>query len=369
MGKVWPADSVAYHESTTALSNIVSLDESPLMEGLIYAGTDDGLLQVTEDGGKNWRKIEDFPGVPKWTYVSDIFASPRDVNTVFVALNNWQRGDYKPYLVKSADKGRTWTSVSGNLSDRHDVWSVIQDHINGNLLFAGTEFGLFTSVDGGANWVQLKGGLPTIQVRDMAVQKRENDLVLGTFGRGFYVLDDYSPLREITPQTLAEDVHLFPLRDPYLFSPTGLAPAGTGHRRHVGQLDEESAVRRRADLQRQASAASRREARGDDHGRRRTSGAPHGDRQAAWPPSRAVEPAQRFPTARSESTAGSWLRRPRWSATGAARRTWPLSRDARKVDRRYGHADRIAAVVHGRADRAMIPGAPSSLSKCTCRRL
>ena len=227
MGKVWSTDSVAYHESTTALSNVVSLDESPLLEGLIYAGTDDGLLQVTEDGGKNWRRIEDFPGVPTWTYVSDVFASPRDANTVFVALNNWQRGDYKPYLVESTDKGRTWTNITGNLPDRHDVWSVIQDHIDGNLLFAGTEFGLFASVDGGAAWVQLKGGLPTIQVRDMAVQKRENDLVLGTFGRGFYVLDDYSALREISPQTLAEDAHLFPLRDAYLFSQVGLAPAGT----------------------------------------------------------------------------------------------------------------------------------------------
>jgi photosystem II stability/assembly factor-like uncharacterized protein len=227
MGKVWPADSVAYHESTTALSNVVSLDESPLMEGLIYAGTDDGLLQVTEDGGRNWRKVEDFPGVPKWTYVSDVFASPRDANTVFVALNNWQRGDYKPYIVKSTDKGRTWSNITGNLPDRYDVWSVIQDHLNGNLLFAGTEFGLFASVDGGAGWVQLKGGMPTIQVRDMAVQKRENDLVLGTFGRGFYILDDYSALREISAQTLAEDARLFPLRDAYLFTPVGLAPAGT----------------------------------------------------------------------------------------------------------------------------------------------
>ncbi len=227
MGKIWPADSVAYHESTTALSNVVSLDESPLMEGLIYAGTDDGLLQVTEDGGRNWRRIEDFPGVPKWTYVSDVFSSPRDANTVFVALNNWQRGDYTPYLVKSTDKGWTWSNISGNLPGRHDVWSVIQDHLNGNLLFAGTEFGLFTSVDGGSTWVQLKGGMPTIQVRDMAVQRRENDLVLGTFGRGFYVLDDYSPLREVSAETLAEDARLFPLRDAYLFNPVGLAPAGT----------------------------------------------------------------------------------------------------------------------------------------------
>ena len=227
MGRLWPTDAVARNESTTALSNVVSLDESPLLEGLLYAGTDDGLLQVTEDGGKNWRKVEDFPGVPKWTYVSDVFASPRDADTVFVALNNWQRGDYKPYVVKSTDRGRTWTNISANLPDRHDVWAVVQDHLNADLLFAGTEFGLFTSVDGGGHWVQLQGGMPTIQVRDLAVQRRENDLVLATFGRGFYVLDDYSALREITPQALAEEARLFQLRDAYLFSPTGLAPAGT----------------------------------------------------------------------------------------------------------------------------------------------
>jgi photosystem II stability/assembly factor-like uncharacterized protein len=227
MGKVWPADSVAYHESTTALSNVVSIDESPVLEGLIYAGTDDGLLQVTEDGGKNWRKIEDFPGVPKSTYVSDVFASPRDANTVFVALNNWQRGDYKPYIVRSTDRGRTFTNITGNLPERHDVWSVIQDHVQGNLLFAGTEFGVFTSVDAGQHWVQLKGGMPVAQARDMTVQKRETDLVVATFGRGFYVLDDYSPLRELAAQTLSEDGHLYPLRDAYIYPQTGLAPAGT----------------------------------------------------------------------------------------------------------------------------------------------
>jgi photosystem II stability/assembly factor-like uncharacterized protein len=231
MGKVWPADSVAYHESTTALSNVVSMDESPVLEGLIYAGTDDGLLQVTEDGGKNWRKVDSFPGVPQYTYVSDVFASPRDANTVFVALNNWQRGDYKPYIVRSSDRGRTFTNITGNLPDRHDVWAVIQDHVQGNLLFAGTEFGVFTSVDGGQRWVQLKGGMPVAQARDMTVQRRENDLVVGTFGRGFYVLDDYSPLRELaTPSEaspLNDATHLYPLRDAYIYSQTGLAPAGT----------------------------------------------------------------------------------------------------------------------------------------------
>lgn len=227
MGRVWGTDAVRYNASTTPLSNIVTLDESPLLEGLIYVGTDDGLLQVTEDGGKTWRRVEDFPGVPKWTYVTDVFASPRDVNTVFVALNNWQRGDYKPYLMRSNDRGRTWTSIAGNLPDLHCVWSVIQDHENGDLLFAGTEFGVFVTFDGGLHWTQMTGGLPPAQVRDMAVQRRESDLVLATFGRGFYVLDDYSALRGITPEALASEAHLLPVRHAYLFNYVGLAPAGS----------------------------------------------------------------------------------------------------------------------------------------------
>jgi photosystem II stability/assembly factor-like uncharacterized protein len=227
MGRVWPPDSVALNASTTALSNIVSIDESPLLEGLIWIGTDDGLVQVTEDGGKSWRRIEQFPNVPQYTYVSDVFASPRDAGTVFVTLNNWQRGDFKPYIVRSVDRGRTWANITGNLPDRHDVYCIVQDHVNGDLLFAGTEFGLFFTVDGGKDWVRLQGGMPPAQVRDMTVQRREHDLVLATFGRGFYVLDDYSALRELTPQALGEEARLFPLRDAYAFSLTGLAPAGS----------------------------------------------------------------------------------------------------------------------------------------------
>ncbi|MBA3887269.1 MAG: hypothetical protein H0X67_16285, partial [Acidobacteria bacterium] len=162
MGKVWPRDSIALNTSTTALSNIVSIDESPLREGLLWVGTDDGLVQVTEDAGKSWRKIEDFPNVPQHSYISDVFASPRDADTVFVTINNWQRGDYNPYIVKSTDRGRTWTSISSNLPPKHNVWSVVQDHRNGHLLFAGTEFGLFVSVDGGGHWVKMAGGMPSI---------------------------------------------------------------------------------------------------------------------------------------------------------------------------------------------------------------
>jgi len=223
MGKVWPLDgcAVELHTSTTALSNIVAIDESPLLEGLIYVGSDDGLVQVTEDGGKHWRQIEEFPGVPKWTYVTDIFASPRDANVVFIAFNNWQRGDYKPYLMKSVDRGRTFVSIAAHLPDRHDVWAIAQDHLDDDLLFAGTEFGVFVSVDGGERWAQLNGGMPSAQVRDLALQRRDNDLVLGTFGRGLWILDDYSALREITPQTLAERAQLYPLRNAYVFTTIG----------------------------------------------------------------------------------------------------------------------------------------------------
>ncbi len=227
MGKVWPDGSIALHESTTALSNIVSIEESPLLDGLIFAGTDDGLLQITDDGGKNWRKVEDFPGVPKWTYISHVHASPRDVNTVFVTLNNWQSGDYKPYIVKSTDRGRTWTNISGDLPPKHDVWAIAQDHVNGNLLFAGTEFGLYFTVDGGTHWIQLEGGMPAAQVRDMQLQRRENDVVMATFGNGFWILDDYSPLREVTPETMAQQARLFPLRRAFEFTPWGLAQDGS----------------------------------------------------------------------------------------------------------------------------------------------
>jgi photosystem II stability/assembly factor-like uncharacterized protein len=202
MGKVWHVDAVAKGQSTSFYGNIVSLAESPKREGLIYVGTDDGLIQVTEDGGKTWRKIETFPGVPAQTYVSYIIASQHDANTVYAAFENHKYGDYAPYLLKSVDAGRTWTSVSGDLPKNGPVLTVAEDHVVPGLLFAGTEFGAYFTLNGGANWNKI-GGLPTIAVRDLAIQRRENDLVLATFGRGFYVLDDYSPLRAAAAPDLA----------------------------------------------------------------------------------------------------------------------------------------------------------------------
>ena len=218
MGKVWPPDSVAFNQATTQLSTITVVDESPLLEGLIYAGTHDGLVQVTEDGGKSWTKIEKLPGLPEYTFVTDLHASPREVGTVFATFNNYQRGDFKPYVYKSTDRGRTWTSISGNLPQRSGAWSIVQDHLNGNLVFAGMEFGVWFTVDGGARWTQLKGGIPTTQARDLHIQRRENDLVVGTFGRGAFILDDFSPLRALSAEALTDEARLFTLRDAYRFN-------------------------------------------------------------------------------------------------------------------------------------------------------
>ena len=144
---------------TTPLSIVTALSESPKKEGLLVVGTDDGNVQITEDGGTNWRKIETFPGVPEHTYVTDVLASPRDSNVVFVTLNNYLRGDFKPYVMKSGDRGRTWTSASGDLPQRSGAWSIVQDDVNGSLLFAGMELGVYFTTDGGARWVQLKEGI------------------------------------------------------------------------------------------------------------------------------------------------------------------------------------------------------------------
>jgi photosystem II stability/assembly factor-like uncharacterized protein len=212
-GKIQSIDAVAKNMSTSNYGNIVSLTESPIVEGLIYVGTDDGLIQVTEDGGANWRAVDQVPGVPKMTYVSRLEASLFDENTVYAAFNNKKQADFKPYVFVSRDRGRTWSSITGDLPDREIVYSLMQDHIKPELLFAGTEFGLYFTIDEGTHWIRLKGGLPTIQVRDIDIHRTENDLALATFGRGFYILDDYTPLREVSEQVLEQEAILFPPKD------------------------------------------------------------------------------------------------------------------------------------------------------------
>ena len=195
-----------------AMSNyntITSLSESPLQEGLIYAGTDDGFIQVTSDGGDNWTKIPVTRlGLPERSFVNDIKADLHDVNTVYVVLDNHKEGDFTPYVFKSTDRGATWKSIRANIPERTLLWRIVQDHEQQNLLFLATEYGVYTTLDGAQSWHKLPG-TPTIPFRDLTIQKRENDLVGASFGRGFFVLDDYSPLREMTPEKLQQPAALF----------------------------------------------------------------------------------------------------------------------------------------------------------------
>ncbi len=222
MGKYWPAGAVAKDVSTSQWGTAVSLAESPIKEGMIYVGTDDGVISVTEDNGTTWQRYTSFPGVPEYTYVSDILPSRFDENVVYASFNNLKSDDFKPYLLKSNDKGKTWVSIVSDLPKDQVVHSLQQDVVNKNLLFAGTEFGIYFTLDGGNHWMKLGSGLPDIPVRDIKIQERENDLVIATFGRGFYILDNYEPLREITKEKLdTEKAILFPVKDALMYVQDG----------------------------------------------------------------------------------------------------------------------------------------------------
>jgi photosystem II stability/assembly factor-like uncharacterized protein len=229
MGRVQSMDAVSKNQSTDIWGNITTLAESKLDENLLFAGTDDGLIHFTNNGGKSWTKVENFPNVPERTYVNQIIASQHDKNVAYACFNHHRYGDFKPYIHKSTDGGKTWTPIQDNLPIRGTVYTIAEDHVNPNLLFVGTEFGVFFSIEGGKNWVQLKSGLPTIAVRDLDIQKRENDLAIATFGRGFYILEDYTPLRSLKKEDLNKPAVIYPVKDALMFvesSPLGVRGKG-----------------------------------------------------------------------------------------------------------------------------------------------
>lgn len=228
MGRVQSWDNAWDLGAMSVYNTITSLAESPVVAGLLYAGTDDGLVHVSENDGTDWRRIEvgSMPGVPATAFVNHVYADMHDADVVYVALDNHKFGDLDPYLLRSTDRGESWTSIAGNLPERTLVWRVVQDHVNPGLLFAATEFGIYFTVDGGGEWVKLK--TPTISFRDITIQRRESDLVAASFGRGFFILDDYSPLREVSPEFLAEPAHLFAPREAYLYSPRDVAGGSQG---------------------------------------------------------------------------------------------------------------------------------------------
>ncbi len=236
MDRVWSLEAVAKNRSTSLYGTLVAFAESPLNPNILLAGSDDGLIHISENGGESWRKIQYIPGIPDRSYVNTIYTSQHDENIIYAVFNHHKYGDFKPYIVKSSDKGISWQSISSNLPERGSVYAFEQDHIDPNLLFCGTEFGVFYSNNGGEKWQQLKAGLPVVAIRDIAIQRRENDLVLGTFGRGFYVLDDFSSLRIIDDSTQSQ---LIPVRETLLFeysSPLGgSGKAWQGDQYYIGE--------------------------------------------------------------------------------------------------------------------------------------
>lgn len=228
MDAYWPSDAIGKHQSTSFYGNIVAFNESPLEEGLLFAGTDDGLLHIRQAGSTTWKKMERFGDVPERTYVQGIWPSQHQKNRVYAAFNNHKNGDFKPYLLVSENQGKSWNAIVAGLPDKGTVYAFAEDPVHPDLLFVGTEFGFYVSWDRGANWKKMTNGLPTVAVKDIAIQSRENDLVIATFGRGFYVLDDYAPLREIADAANSEG-YLFKVKSGLLFEPsTPLGYSGGG---------------------------------------------------------------------------------------------------------------------------------------------
>lgn len=221
LGKNQSWDSAWDVSAMSNYNTITSLSESPLHEGLLYAGTDDGLISVSENGGDSWNKLEvsELPGVPETAFVNDIRADLFDANTVYVALDNHKYGDLNPYLLKSSDRGKTWTSMKSNLPSPLLVWRVVQDHVQPKLMFLATEFGIYFTVNGGEKWTRLEGGVPTISFRDIHIHRRENDLVGASFGRGIYVFDDIEVFRQLSDKVMSEEATLFSGRDALWYFP------------------------------------------------------------------------------------------------------------------------------------------------------
>ncbi len=197
-------DGIPYYPTLTAIT------ESPLRRGLLYVGTDDGNLQVSRDDGQHWTNVVDrLPGLPESTWINGIEASRHAEGTVYITINNYRNDDYANYLYRSTDYGESWTSLVGSLPPNRVLRTLREDLRNPNILYLGTEFGLFYSNDGGSHWVEFKSNLPTAAVNDLVIHPRDNDLVLGTHGRGIWILDNINALQELTPEVLAADAHLF----------------------------------------------------------------------------------------------------------------------------------------------------------------
>ena len=191
-------------------TTLVTIEPSRIERGLLWTGSDDGRLHVTRDGGATWTSVEkSVPGVPAGTWIPAIHASTHAAATAFAVFDNHRRGDFNAYVARTDDYGRTWRSIA-RPELRGYALSIVQDPVDPNLLFLGTELGLWISTDSGASWAKFTQGFPTVAVFDLVIHPREHDLVIGTHGRAIYVLDDLSPLRGLDAAKLAQPLALFP---------------------------------------------------------------------------------------------------------------------------------------------------------------
>lgn len=219
MDRVQSIDALYDNGAMSKYATLTSIDESSITEGLLYTGSDDGLIHVSEDGGANWRKSQGLPKVPVRAFINDIEASQHDANTVFALADAHKLGDFNPYVFMSSDRGKSWKSIAGDLPAGTIVWVIKQDHKDKNLLFLGTEYGIYFTVNKGTNWIKLNGRAPTISFRDLELHERDDDLVGATFGRGLYILDDYGPLREMSQAVNGKANQLFSVRDAWWYNP------------------------------------------------------------------------------------------------------------------------------------------------------
>ncbi len=200
------------HEVTGAENHctIITISESPLDASILWVGTDDGNVQVTRDGGANWSNTRsNIEGVPQGIWVSRVDASHFHEGSAYVTFDGHRSDDFKPYVFKTEDFGATWTNIAGNIPHGHSLYVIREDHKNENLLFAGSEFACFATIDGGKSWIRFMNGMPTVAFHDLIIHPRDFDLIAGTHGRSIWIVDDITPLQQLTPEVLSKDVHLF----------------------------------------------------------------------------------------------------------------------------------------------------------------
>ena len=227
MGKVPARNAVARHEGVVDFSTISDADVSTKQRGLLITGSDDGVVSISADDGQSWTRQTRFPGVPDTAYVSKVRLSHHDAAVMYVTFDNHRSNDFKPYVIRSMDGGKSWSNITANLPTFGNVRAFAEHPTNAGLLFVGTEMGVFVSTDEGGSWARMRGGLPTVRVDDLAIHPRDNALVVATHGRGFWVLDDLAPLQHLAEAKAAEGAYLVPVKSEWLITLDASPTSGT----------------------------------------------------------------------------------------------------------------------------------------------